>query len=744
MGKIRTWRKLGCIFLATACLCSVISLSGGAKEAKEDGTQTGAVLSEKLLTETGAALCAETDALELYLSTQDMTFFVKNKANGYLWHSNPPERADDEYSRGIQKMEMSAWLNINYTRKSTGIEDKVNSYTGSAMDENYKLYDIENGFRIDFRFEDIALTVPMEVQLAGDSLTVRVLTGEMVQDDPDIFVETISVLQYFGAGKMGEEGYLFVPDGCGALIHFDNGKSSAQEYSMPVYGQEPTTYPEQSDLDLDSRKLSLPVFGIKKAGNACLTILEEGAELAEIKANVCRQVTGYANVYAQYRLYGKMDYALAENETEIYENSNPELTSLSLKYRFLTDGDADYSGMARSYREYLKENGMLPEAESVQNTCYLTMHGAVMKKVSWLGFVTDSVVPLTTVSELEQTMAALREQGVDNIVINYVDWNQQELSGKQVTGVGMAGKLGSIKELQALQKENQTIYATLSSVLRHRKQGFFGRFTDLACDISGMELRLYEYSAGLGLPDKDRRYYLLTASKLADRAADLAKAAGKQELPLGLDDMGNLLYHDYKEGSVKRNDTRALIEEGLSAISDATGKLLLSNPNQYALAYASEIVNLPTGSSRQHLIDEEVPFEQLVLSGSVRYASDAMNFTGAEEGLLKALETGSMLHYEGYYRDSSLVKGTALSHLCSGSLELFADRLAGQYRELSAAREATAGSALYAHQKLADDIYAAVYENGVRILVNYGDADYPLENGGVVPAGGYLIEREEM
>lgn len=743
MDKIRAWRKFGCIFLVAVFLCGIISLSSGAEVSGETEAPKQNDLTEKILPENEISLCAQTDSLELYLNTEDMTFSVKNKTNGYLWYSNPPERADDEYSRGIQKMEMSAWLNISYIRKSNGIEDKINSYTGSVTDGNYKIYELENGFRVDFRFEEIALTVPMEVQLTQDGLTVRVLTGEMVQEDEDIFVETMSVLQYFGAGKIGDEGYLFVPDGSGALINFDNGKYSAREYSRPVYGEEPNTYPEQSDLELDSQKISLPVFGIKNGGNACLAILDEGAELANIKANVCRQVTGYANVYAQYCLYGKMDYTLAENKTLIYENGNPNLTDISLKYRFLTGTDANYSGMARSYRDYLKTNGLLPETGEQQTACYVTMHGAVMKKVSWLGFVKDSIVPLTTVSEVGETLADMQENGIDNIVINYVDWNQRELSGKQVNGVGMAGKLGSLEDLSALQQENQTVYATLSSVLRHRKQGFFGRFTDLACDISGMELRLNEYSVGLGLPVKDRRYYLLTTSKLTERAADLAKAVSRQEMLLGLNDMGSLLYHDYREGSIKRNDTRALIGESLSMISDAAGHMLLDNPNQYALAYASEIVNLPTSSSRQHLIDEEVPFEQLVLSGSVRYATEAMNFTDATQGLLKALETGSMLHYEGYYREASLVKGTDLSHLCSGSFSLFADKMAEQYKQLSAAREAVSGSTLYAHQKIAENVYATVYENGVQLLVNYGDTEYLLKNRKAVPASGYLIEREE-
>lgn len=729
-----------CAFLAVVLLCGGLCLTGYAQPEEEE-TPAADGAGVPLV---GGTLCAETDTLELFLEEEYGAFAVRSKADGYTWYSHPPAWEDDEYAFGLQRMEMPAFLIVEYTLKSTGISDRVNSYTGSVLEETYAVTQVDKGFRIEFTFPDLSLTVPMEVTLSAEGLDVRVLTGEMKAEDEDVFVESITVLPYFGAGKAEEDGYLFVPDGSGALIYFDNGKYSAQEYASPVYGEEPTDATEQRYADLSAYKVSMPVFGIRNGDHACLAILQDGAELATVMAHTGRQVTGYANVYARYQIYGKMLYSLADNEAMIYEKNNPNLTDLRLSYRFLSGGEANYSGMARAYRKYLQDEGRLPQTALSQEACFVTLHGAVTKKVSYLGIVVDSIVPLTTVSEVEESIRRLKELGVDNVTVNYVDWNKQALRGNQVTKAAMPRKLGTLKELNALQGEGQTVYATLSSVLQHKKQDFFGRFTNLVSVISGSELKLSRYAVGLGRALEGKPYYLLTADRLDDRAEALAKAVKKNNLThIGLTDMGSLLYNDYRSPVIKRNDTAVRLTEALSVMDEASTGLLLDHPNQYALAYATDVVNIPVGSSRQSLLDEDVPFYQLVLNGAVRYGTDMLNFTDAKEGLLKALETGSMLHYEGFFRDTSVIKGTDLAHLCNGSLSLFADTLAEQYAALTAAREAVTGSRLYAHEKVAENVYAAVYENGVRILVNYGDAAYVSAAGSTVPAGGYAVERGE-
>lgn len=56
----------------------------------------------------------------------------------------------------------------------------------------------------------------------------------------------IDLLEYFGAAGPEEEGYMFVPDGSGALIMFNNGKVNAPAYIGYVYGEDKTNLVNQT------------------------------------------------------------------------------------------------------------------------------------------------------------------------------------------------------------------------------------------------------------------------------------------------------------------------------------------------------------------------------------------------------------------------------------------------------------------------------------------------------------------
>ena len=74
--------------------------------------------------------------------------------------------------------------------------------------------------------------IPIEYRLEEDSLVVTVPTEDVVYplevESPDGELVTmplaaITVLPYFGAAGENEEGYIFVPDGSGAIMMLNNG-----------------------------------------------------------------------------------------------------------------------------------------------------------------------------------------------------------------------------------------------------------------------------------------------------------------------------------------------------------------------------------------------------------------------------------------------------------------------------------------------------------------------------------------
>lgn len=693
-------------------------------------------------TEPGFMECADNQYLTLYVAPENGSFYVLDKRTGSKWYSNPPGRTTDQFAFGIFKMEMSALLNVSFYNKSMGSENKVNSFTGSVYDENFTISYLSDGYRCEFRFAEIGLMIPIEIRIDGEELAVRISTKDIKLDNPDIFIDSIDVLQYFCSGSPEEEGYLLVPDGSGGLIFFDNGKYSAGEYSRPVYGSDPGDLPDEYDLKTDDTRISLPVFGIKRGDDACLAILEDSAELASVKANCAYQITGYANVYSGYQLYSRMKYSLAGNETELYENHNKNLRDISLRYLFLADEEANYSGMARAYRNHLNTNEMFPESNDLTDTCFVTLYGGVVKKISRLGLVFERVVPLTTVSDIETIAVKMKESGIDRITVNYVNWNRQELKQKQISRMEPAGALAGPVDISVIaSRADINLYATVRNALQYSKGGIFSRFTDAVRNISGQAVRLYEYSLSLGKPVKGKNYYLLTVPKIADKIRDIAESADDKGFSsIGFSDMGNTLYNDHRKGTYKRYDTKDEIIESMTELKAVMPNVLMESPNMYSLKFASDITNIPFFSSKQLLIDKDIPFYQMVLSGRVRYATTPLNLVPKEDALLKLLETSSMMHYEGFYAGSSLTKGTSLSTLCNGNYEQFLSMMAEQYTKVMQAREIIGVSTIYSHDEVSRDVYVTRFENGKSIYVNYGYSDHELSDGSIVPARGYIIK----
>ena len=50
-------------------------------------------------------------------------------------------------------------------------------------------------------------------------------------------ISAIQILPFFGAANLDQTGYIFIPDGSGALIDLNNGKEHYQPFSARVYGQ---------------------------------------------------------------------------------------------------------------------------------------------------------------------------------------------------------------------------------------------------------------------------------------------------------------------------------------------------------------------------------------------------------------------------------------------------------------------------------------------------------------------------
>ena len=161
------------------------------------------------------------------------------------------------------------------------------------------------------------------------------------QARPNLPLLTFTLLPYFGAAYLDQEGYIFVPDGSGALIHLNNGKTTASIYSQPVYGDDLSF---RGDAHRPHQN-HLPVFA--EAGQSgILAVIEEGEALARIQADIAGKLHSYNVVYPQFTLRPSVMSIVRRYQSRMYQGD------IRVRYVFLEGEDADYVGMAHAYQDY--------------------------------------------------------------------------------------------------------------------------------------------------------------------------------------------------------------------------------------------------------------------------------------------------------------------------------------------------------------------------------------------------------
>ena len=248
------------------------------------------------------------------------------------------------------------------------------------------------------------------------SFSVRLPANSIVFDETEYILRSITPLQYFGAANFANDGYIFIPDGSGSVIEFEDFRSSnvAMSSSLSFYGND-FCYSEISGAH--KQPLTMPVYGIASSktvnGNkqsiGYFAILEEGASMASM--NVKYKSTSFreGSVYTTFTPYPTDKFDLSETISvggaQFYSKVSESKYSGSYvtRYVMLTGDKANYIGMADYYRSYLEGNGTLTPLENVGNDLplYLEALGSLEVVEKVLTFPVNVSKAITTFEDIE-------------------------------------------------------------------------------------------------------------------------------------------------------------------------------------------------------------------------------------------------------------------------------------------------------------------------------------------------------
>ena len=698
---------------------------------------------------------ASTDNMAMYANMDNGYFVLENRKNGYLLYSVPKDSDSDTITKGTVRSNIKSQLIVNYVdiedEKTTAYTKSQNSYISSVENGDISVEEISNGIRVTYGFADIGMTIPVEYTLDDDRFVATVVFSE-IEEGKTSYLVSLNILPTLGAAATGEDGYLFYPDGSGSLIYFSEHTSLTEIISKKCYGEE-KAISNKLEKSTYSETVKMPVFGtVRSGGNALLGIVEEGDSIAEISAYCSTYSCGYNAVSsaASYRFWSDklMFKGVSGIQKTLYRVSKNHTTQkrYSVGYYMLEGSDANYVGMANRYRQYLVEKQGLKKRIS-SPTFNLALYGCVGVDASFLGVHFTRIQKLTTYDEAKEIICELAESGIDDISVRYIGWQKSGITNSKLKDAAtLSSKLGGKSDWNKLtsylNEKGYDFYPEINFLsfqnngggITSRKSAIRTMYDDVAKQV--------KYSPAVyRVLETEKPLYLLKYS-LLDKAMDkILKKYKKTEVEnILVSDISNMLYSDFSENSSYRDASYKSARSSLEKMQNGFERLAIAGGNIYAVPFATKIYDTPIYSSGDLNYDEDVPFYQIVLHGLVNQTTPSvMQSQDSITCLLKAVEVGCELQFAGIKESASVLMGTEYDTLYNTTFTDWKDYAREWYTAYQPLLEKIYDQKIVGHKCLADNVYLTDYENGVSVIVNYGDTDYA-PNGTTVCKARYFAE----
>ncbi|GBF75704.1 hypothetical protein PA598K_04130 [Paenibacillus sp. 598K] len=641
----------------------------------------------------------ENDRLALAVNSQGQ-LRVSERGSGYAWYSNPQQEAMAlEQVQGYWRRALESPFIVEYL-DLTGIATEVISASAADLDTKVTFHELDGGVEIAYDLQKIDLQFSYLLRLTDEYLEVTI-PDDRIRESGNARLVRLWALPMFGALQgASHTGYMFVPDGIGALIPFDPTTSYSIQYaSGPIY-EEDVLY---------------PVFGMASGEHGFVGIIDEGEYTARVVATPGGMYTTFNWVTSPFvyrQDYFKLTSLFGEGFQMFQEARTRE--DRRLRYYLLSGDEADYAGMAGVYRRYLMEAKGLDRQTQPAYPLDLYVMGGDREK-ALLG---RRQVPVTTFAQASEMVRALSEAGTGPIDVTYKGWEHKGYLQATPERLPPSAQLGGADGLAALAEavhaRDGKLYLGDNFATAYSTGSGFEPKRDAIRDYNGkvvsegLELGVTEYTPK---PYLSWRYMRDSLDEYRELGADGIYHEGLGE---------RLQADETLEAPLSRRETAAVYGAMLAETAERLGAARVEHGHAYTLPYADHIGSLPFDTSYDRLASVKVPFYPIALHGLVSYAGIPINVQEeAQTAFLQTLEYGALPSYLLTYDDPARLKHTLSDGIYSSEFRIWQERVQQQYAELKAALEPLASQFIVDHRQLAPGVYETIYEDGTRIVVNY-------------------------
>ena len=687
---------------------------------------------------------------ELVWDEAEKAIFFYNTVTGTIWSSIPYDFYLQQIEAGYSVQELKSPIHIQYYAVSNRQERLVTGYEGAILDGAVSSTLIEDGIRVEYDFSDLEICVPVEYTLSENNLKVRLDIGGITEGEK-YKVLSVSLAPYMASAPEDESSYLFVPSGSGALLYTDV-RNGVRQYSEPVFGED--TIEQPATITSHIQGAPLPVFGVSRGQTGLLGIITKGAALASIEAKAGDERIGWSGVYATFKMRGS-DVVDVQNRESLsqkiksYSTNLVDLDSAEVCYQMLDGDDADYVGMARTYRQWLVEKQGLDLKTTIQAYAALEFLGGATVQKQVFGVSYDKLEVATSLSQVQHILETIEAEVSLPMATVLSGFGKGGMDPEYMAGgYQIDPAFGSEKELSSLKQWTESHQGTLLAnvdLLYFRKNGYgVSSIADAAYRANNVASKRGYYSVVTNRPDQNERFYTLVRR---DKLFSLGKSLLEKFSDVGttgvaLNSLGSIAYSDYRNEATYaksgiENDVQSIIE-----LFSGADLPVMSGANSYAVLAADIVWNTPFSSSRFDVLDEEVPFYQMVFRGYVPLTSPVINQAAdPEEMFLKALSLGVSPAYSICATYPDALRDTLHTEFATGYWDGYREMILEQLKIVDEVLPLL-GDAVVTGYTRKGDLTLTEFGNGVKLYVNHGETTVNTEAGVVRPSG-YLLDKGE-
>ncbi len=714
-------KKTIAIFLTAVCLLASVTVFAPMRaQAAQDQIN-------------GHSLIAENDHYALYMNEEYLSIIVQDKATGAYMESAVSYDDNKNNATWSAAMRSALVLTVIYGITDTQQADLINDEV--AKDITYT----DNGFSAKVYWSKYKFGMTLEVELTEDGVIASVPDESIVEDGEDYFIGTISVYPYLGHSYLDQkEGYMFIPDGNGALIYLEDKEGRFRSgFTSMIYGDDPG-FARQSASNLwqdhniinDANKVIAPVFGMAHTseGIAYLAVVEKGAERASIIANPNGANVDYNRIYARFTERVVFTQYNSNNSSSAYQTAETgrSHSDLQVHWIFLAGDDANYCGMANAYRAYLLERGdLVPSADNSYNT-RVDFLGS--DRESWV--VGTSAVVMTTTDDIREIYEDLKKEGVTDLFSVYKGWQKGGIYNLPIGSYKADSKIGGTGDLTSLMEEAENAgiqFYLYNDALRLNPVESSSVFNV----VKQINRRRFSEST---YKDVYEEFLYLIPSRTGTLLGQFVNSCTKKGVNnLALAGITNTLYSNYYDNVFySRHNTAEEYDKIFGQIAGQTD-LVMEQPFAYLWKYTDAFLDMPLYTSNYMYEDESIPFMSIVLKGVMPMYSEYVNFeANKQEFFLKMVETGTFPSFYITKESSSDLVNTNSSDIYSSQYDVYRDTMIAYARELAEINAKVEGAYIVGHEIRENNVTVVTYGNGVKIYLNYGSS--------AVQTDGYTIE----